>query len=250
MLSALIGRVRVPDPIAARALSGRGNGRLPYSWNPRYPARVGVLPRDGDNADVRWFEIEPCYVFHPLNAYDADDGTAVVLDVVRHPKMFDTELRGPAEGIPTLDRWTVDMSAGKVRQERLDDRPQEFPRINEQLVGKPHRYGYSAGLGIGCHADNDTVFKHDLRRGTSATRSFGKGTDVGEFVFEARPGATAEDDGILMGLVYDAADDRSDLVMLDGASMETVAAVHLPTRVPAGFHGNWIPTDQGARKPR
>ena len=28
-------------------------------------------------ADIRWFEVDPCYVFHPLNAYDAADGTVV-----------------------------------------------------------------------------------------------------------------------------------------------------------------------------
>ncbi len=91
VLSALIGRVRIPDPISARQPRGETTDRrFPYSWNPRYPARVGVMPREGGNADVRWFDVEPCYVFHPMNAYD--DGDTIVLDVVRHPKMFDTSL--------------------------------------------------------------------------------------------------------------------------------------------------------------
>ncbi len=51
----------------------------------------------------------------------------------------------------------------------------------------------------------------------------------------------AEDDGVLMGFVYDKASDRSDLALLDAATLETVARIHLPTRVPAGFHGNWVP---------
>ena len=42
---------------------------LPYVWNPGHQARVGLLPRDGSGA-VRWIEIEPCWVFHCLNAYD------------------------------------------------------------------------------------------------------------------------------------------------------------------------------------
>ena len=41
-----------------------------------------------------------------------------------------------------------------------------------------------------------------------------------------------------------AATDTSDLVLLDAGSLETVAEVHLPVRVPHGFHGNWIPTGQ------
>ena len=99
--------------------------RFPYSWNPNYPARVGVMPRDGGNADVRWFDVEPCFVFHPMNAYD--EGDTIVLDVVRHPKMFDTDRLGPNEGPPTLDRWTVDLADGKVRESRFDDRARSSP---------------------------------------------------------------------------------------------------------------------------
>ena len=46
-----------------------------------------------------------------------------------------------------------------------------------------------------------------------------------------------------MGFVYDRSTDRSDLVLLDGQTMETIATVHLPARVPHGFHGNWVPTE-------
>lgn len=45
-----------------------------------------------------------------------------------------------------------------------------------------------------------------------------------------------------MGFVYNRATDRSDLVLLDGQTLETVATVHLPARVPHGFHGNWVPS--------
>lgn len=109
MLSALIGRVRIPEPIAARMPAAKASDRrIPYSWNPKYPARVGVMPRDGGDADVRWFDVEPCYVFHPMNAYE--EGDTIVLDVVRNPKMFDRDRTGPNEGPPTLDRWTVELA--------------------------------------------------------------------------------------------------------------------------------------------
>jgi carotenoid cleavage oxygenase len=45
-----------------------------------------------------------------------------------------------------------------------------------------------------------------------------------------------------MGFLYDASTDRSDLTILDAANLETIAAIHLPDRVPYGFHGNWAPT--------
>ncbi|MCG7597108.1 carotenoid oxygenase family protein [Mycobacterium sp. C3-094] len=237
MLSALIGRVRIPDPIAARMPAApSADRRFPYSWNPRYPARIGVMPRDGGNADVRWFDVEPCYVFHPMNAYDSGD--TIVLDVIRHPKMFDTDHLGPAEGPPTLERWTVDLADGKVRESRIDDRPQEFPRVDERLVGKRHRYGYAAGFTAG---GDETLFKHDLVGHNSAARSFGPGKAVGEFVFEPTAADADEDDGVLMGYVYDRATDSSELMILDAQTLDDVAAVKLPHRVPAGFHGNWVP---------
>ena len=127
------------------------------------------MPRDGDNSDVRWFDVEPCYVFHPMNAYDGDssEGDTIVLDVVRHPKMFDTEHLGPNEGPPTLDRWTVDLADGKVRESRIDDRGQEFPRVDERLVGKRHRYGYAPTVGEGT-SGNDVLLKHDFVGGNTA----------------------------------------------------------------------------------
>ena len=102
-------RVRRPrrTPPVAPTSSRRSGGDtqpFPYRWDPSYPARVGVMPREGEADDVRWFDVEPCYVFHPLNAYD--DGDRIVIDVVRHPKMFDAEPLGPERG--RRRRWTVD----------------------------------------------------------------------------------------------------------------------------------------------
>ncbi|WP_410671865.1 carotenoid oxygenase family protein [Amycolatopsis sp. cmx-4-68] len=240
VVSAMVGKVRVPDPVTAMMARKLGaNGGLPYRWDPKYPARIGVMPREGGNGDVRWFEVEPCYVFHPLNAYD--DGDSIVLDVVRHPKMFDRELHGPDEGGPTLDRWTVDLAAGKVLEERLDDRGQEFPRVDERLVGRPHRYGYAMSTDGGANPGG-SLFKHDLRTGSREERAFGAGRQPGEFVFVPCHEDAAEDDGVLMGFVFDPATQRSDLTLLDAETLETVAEIHLPDRVPHGFHGNWVET--------
>ena len=243
----LIGRVRMPGPIEARVNSEtRRPTSMPFSWDPRYPARIGVMPRDGGNADVRWFDIDPCYVFHPLNAYSEDrDGQEVlVLDVIRHAKMFDRDRRGPGEGNATLNRWEISLATGAVHTECLDDREQEFPRINETLTGARHRYGYTVGVGGGFASARDmtsAVYKHDYATGAAATAPLPADLWIGEMVFVPNPGATAEDDGILMGLGVDRGSDRGQLRILDAATLETVGAVHLPQRVPMGFHGNWCP---------
>ncbi|MCU1647811.1 MAG: carotenoid oxygenase [Nocardia sp.] len=237
LLSALIGRVPIPSPPPRQPTPPRDR-RLPYGWNPKHPARIGVLPRTGSGSSVRWFDIEPCYVFHPMNAYE--DGDTIVLDVVRYPKMFDTNRFGPDDGAPTLDRWEVDLLAGKVRQSRFDDRAQEFPRIDERRIGKQHRYGYVPAVGPGVSGDS-MLYKHDLAKGTTTARSFGTGKSLAEFVFEPSTPDAAEDEGVLMGFVYDAPTDTSELAILDAETLETVASIKLPHRVPAGFHGNWVP---------
>lgn len=103
--------------------SGRG---LTYRWVPEGGARVGVVPRTGTATGVRWVGIEPAFVLHVLNCYD--DGDAVVMDVVRYDRAFDT---GPGEAIasclPALARWTIDPSAGRVTERRLDDVPVNSP---------------------------------------------------------------------------------------------------------------------------
>ena len=219
------------------AMSGAG---FPYRWDPDYRARVGLLDRDGGADDVRWFEVEPCYVFHPMNAYD--DGDRVVLDVVRHGKMFDTHRLGPDEGPPTLERWTVDVTGDKVVEERLDDRGQEFPRVDERVVGRRHRYGY-AGAFLG----NETALvKHDLDRRTSEVRLLASAGGASEAVFVPSGPEAGEDDGWVLAVVYDPDRDTSDLLVLNAGDFtgEPQAIVHLPQRVPFGFHGNWVP-DEG-----
>jgi carotenoid cleavage dioxygenase len=218
--------------------------RFPYHWDDGYGSRVGVMPRNGTGADVRWFDVDPCYVFHPMNAYD--DGDRIVLDVVRHPRMFDTVRNGPDDGVPTLCRWTVDLGAAKVIEEQLDDHPQEFPRVDERRVSLRHRYGYAA-------TTEDDVFdgaegrsgliKHDLERGTTEVHEFASRSGAAEGVFVPAAPDAGEDDGYVVAIVYEPDRDASELVVLAAQDFagEPVARVQLPQRVPFGFHGNWVP---------
>ena len=52
----------------------RASRDMPYRWDDNYGARLGVMRRDDPFGEVRWFEIDPCYVFHVANAYDSGDG--------------------------------------------------------------------------------------------------------------------------------------------------------------------------------
>ena len=215
-------------------------GGMPIRWSDDYGARLGVMPRNGTNADVVWYEIDPCYVFHPMNSYE--DSEKIVLDVARFPKLaFGPDDEGGEPAV--LHRWIIDREAGKVIDQPLDDRPAEFPRVADRVIGLEHRYGYMMATGGDMESFGQEVLKYDLRSGKSWAYHFGPGQNIGEAVFAASPASgAAEDDGWVMSFLYDAARDKSDLVILDATNIEKgpVAQVHLPFRVPNGFHGSWI----------
>ncbi|MBO0882591.1 MAG: carotenoid oxygenase family protein, partial [Mycobacterium sp.] len=100
-----------------RALAREDERDIPYRWDDNYGARLGVLRRDDPHGPVRWFDIDPCYVFHVANAYDVASSTSragvncreksIVLDVVRYPEFW----RDSSEfGIDaTLWRWKINL---------------------------------------------------------------------------------------------------------------------------------------------
>ena len=217
---------------------------FPYQWNPAHQARVGLLPREGKGSDIIWCAVEPCYVFHPCNGFETDDGK-VVLDVCAHNRMFDEGAQGPDSQSVPFERWTIDPVARVVERRVVDPQGQEFPRPNEARMGKPYRYAYAMALPDGFDAgspEQSRLFKHDLETGGRLVHEFGVGHIPGEFIFVPRVGASAEDDGWLMGYVLNKDADTTDFVILDAARFEAepVAVVHLPHRIPPGFHGNWV----------
>ena len=219
--------------------------RFPYAWNEAHPARVGLLPREGRGDEIVWVPVEPCYVFHPANAYETADGK-VIVDVVAHETMFASSKRGPDSEKSRMERWTIDPAAGTTVRSVIHDHAQEFPRYDERLTTRPYRYITSVAIPEGEDAEwqlaDTRLFRHDLAEGTTAIHDFGPGRHPGEFVFVPRRETGAEDDGWLIGLVVDMNDETTDLVILnaDDFTGSPQAVVHLPHRVPPGFHGNWL----------
>ena len=140
----------------------------------------------------------------------------MVVDVARHPTMFKRSNIGPNDGgAPMLERWTIDLSAGKVREERIDERGQEFPRVNETLLGSRLRLRRWVCPTWPAPSTAQTTSSDDFAAGMYQEHDFGRGRTPGEFVFVPSEAATSEDDGWLMGYVYDASVGRSDFVILD-----------------------------------
>ena len=216
---------------------------IPYRWMPAAGARIGVMPRTGE-AGVRWIGIDPVYVFHILNCFD--DGDRVVVDVVRYDKVFDT---APGEVIsldtPVLARWTIDLASGRVTEQQLDDTPVEFPRVDDAVAGRGYRYGYCTRVDE--RADQPAylgLVKYDLARDESIRFDPGEHISPGEPVFVKAADGRGEDEGWILSVAYDAVRDASDLIILDATSFggPPVATVHLPARIPFGFHGSWVPS--------
>jgi carotenoid cleavage dioxygenase len=221
------------------ALTQPSERDLPYRWNDDYGARLGVLRRDDPYGPVRWFDIDPCFVFHIANAYDMKlaGGNSIVLDVVRYPEMW----RGSSDfGVDAaLWRWTINLDTGLVQQSQVDDRGVEFPRIDDRLAGTAARYSVAVGSGA--------LVRYDLQRDTATEHRFGGGgrgapSAPGEAVFAPATGESDESAGWYLTYVYDALTDDSDLVIIDASDFDgdAVARIRLPRRVPHGFHGNWI----------
>lgn len=218
-------------------------------FEPERPSRFGILPRHSDNSSIRWFETPACYVFHTLNAYEEGDEVVLVACRMNSTKvlMSEEQTLGETEGdIGCLYRWRFNLSTGTVQEEALDDRFSDFPRVNEQLLGRPTRYGYAAKFAPSPMPLIDGLIKYDFSNGSSQTQEFGAGCYGGEAVFVPRPGATAEDDGWLITFVYDTGEDTSELVVVNAQDVtaQPVARVLIPQRVPYGFHGAWVPQEQ------
>ena len=212
------------------------------------PSRFGILPRWGDNSNIRWFESPACYVFHTLNAYEEGDEVVLIACRMNSTTVLMTEdtQPDPDGNIPRLHQWRFNLKTGTVREQMLDDVAAEFPRINEQLLGQKNRYGYIAKSAKSSVPLFDGIIKYDLDTGKSQTHEFGKGRYGGEPVFAPRPSATQEDDGWLVTFVHDTAEDTSELVVVNAQDITSkpVARVIIPQRVPYGFHGTWISESQ------
>jgi len=225
-------------PVVFRLDIARNSPRdLPYRWSDDYGARLGVLRRDEPYGPIRWFDIDPCYVFHVLNAFDktTDDHKLIVLQAARYPELWRDD------GAPGFDAvmwsWTINLTRSTVTEQQIDERAVEFPRIDDRLVGMPARYGVTVGAG--------KLVRYDLERGTAEEHSFGTAAEPGgpgEAVFAPADTDAGELSGWYLSYVYDPVRDGSDLVIIEASDFhrKPVARVQLPRRVPYGFHGNWI----------
>ena len=217
-----------------------------YAWEPEKPSYVGLMKRGDDASAIRWFTTKPGYVFHPMNA--REEGDRIIAEVC----LYDAAPLFPlADGQPgsrsgaRLTRWEFDLTGAtdQVKETAIDDLDSEFPRLDERFTGLAYRHGYYTADTTGAKSVKMNAIAHiDLATGVRKVCNFEPGDQVSEPVFAPRSATAAEGDGWLTTVVWRAADNRSDLVVLDASNIDRgpVAIAKVPRRVPFGFHGNWV----------
>ncbi|WP_162958391.1 carotenoid oxygenase family protein [Nocardia yunnanensis] len=223
------------------------------AWDPDRATKLGVMPRRGDAAQVRWFETEPRQMMHEANVWEQDgrivadvaaaEGTALFPDI--HGRR-----RSHRETRQSLRRWTIDPGAATdvVREEILNDRDIQFPRPDDRRMTRRtgHAFANSNLRSVDGRADGmDSVLRVDTRTGAEDLYHFGDGAAAGELIFAPRVGGVDELDGYALTLVHHAGAAETELVVFDARELAAgpLARVIVPFAIPSGFHCNYYSVD-------
>ncbi|MEI6701384.1 MAG: carotenoid oxygenase family protein, partial [Actinomycetota bacterium] len=218
----------------------------PFAFDDQLQARVGVLGRGEPGTRIRWYEIEPCYVFHVANAFD--DGDDMIADVVVYNRTFDLGFGGLlGSDLPRLERWRFPADGKRVIRTPIDDRALEFPVIDRQVAGSSYNHMYGALFARRDGLDRFPGYvKYNANTGESSRIELPDHLQGNEPLFVRAEDGKADDEGWLVCVEYDRSRDASDLVIYDAHSMtnKPEARVHLPVRIPFGFHGTFVTREQ------
>ncbi|HMS88936.1 MAG TPA: carotenoid oxygenase family protein [Acidimicrobiales bacterium] len=215
---------------------------VPFHWDETGPCKVGVMPLDGSGDQIRWVDIDPCYVFHGLNAHR--EGDDVVVQGSKLPEAFGR--RGDLVP-PQLTEWRIGTGGTDltIRESQLYDREMDLPTHDRRFTGRPTRHGWLAttfgpeseyGFELGGLAHVD------LDKGTEDVWDPGANLRAGEGFFVPAGETAPEGEGWVLTYIWDRTTDTSSLAIFDAQAVAEgpVAQVHLGVRVPFGFHGWWV----------
>jgi len=225
------------------------------SWQPDLGIRIALVPRSGDGP-VTFAELDPFWVWHFANAYE--DGGRVVADfpswselsMAAGDRRAASGQRAPVRG--QFSRVSIDPARGAATITQVGEQASEFPRIDDRLTGRRHRY-LTVGAASGQHdlarGEHDRLMRWDMSTGQS--QAWDTDASIGEVIFVPRDGAAAELDGYYMTLARSVPDDRSWLYIWDAADFPCppVAKVAISATVPNGLHASTGPGSPAARPP-
>ncbi|KAF4394391.1 carotenoid 9,10(9',10')-cleavage dioxygenase 1-like isoform X1 [Cannabis sativa] len=232
-------------------------------------ARIGVMPRYGNSDSIIWFDVEPNCTFHLFNCFeDGEDEVVVwgcrtlesVIATGSNKENFDTSI---SDGL-LYDRpyeWRLNLRTKQVKERNLTSNTEfsmDFPTINPNFYGVRNRFGYAQVVDSPASfaADNNAKFgglaklhfepENDSRFSSTKVeyKMFEKNTFGSGATFIPKIGSDEEDDGWIITFVHNEDTDISQALVIDTKkfSGDPVAKITLPSRVPYGFHGAFIPS--------
>jgi carotenoid cleavage dioxygenase-like enzyme len=230
-----------------------------FGFDTTLPVYLGVLPRDGEASDIRWFKTGNLFASHVMNAFS--EGTRIHFDIPVaknncfpffpdvHGKPFD-----PIAARPYLTRWTVDLASNSdafTKSEQLSDMIDEFPRIDDRYAGQPYRHGWMLVMdpdmpfnGVSARASGfrmNRLGHIDVASGKQTSWWAGPDSIIQEPCFIPRAANSLEGDGYVVALVDNLITNYSDLAVFDAQRIDEgpIARAKLPMRLRSGLHGNW-----------
>lgn len=226
-----------------------GEHQSPFYFDDNYKMRFGVIKRDHNDGDeIQWFTTDlPGHIWHTINGWEEtreDGGTDIVLYApVFRSYPADIPIHTPAEPHAQMHVFRLNLDTGKVTEQRqLLDHFYERPSYNTQYLGQRTQYAYLLDEQGSGGIMGKGVMKYDLIN-EQEIKYFDYGDHLGgEALFIPKDNAVAEDDGYLVDLLM--SEQGAYLVIIDASSMEELAKLHLPQRVPYGVHSCWLNQQQ------
>ncbi|XP_057812299.1 9-cis-epoxycarotenoid dioxygenase NCED1, chloroplastic-like [Salvia miltiorrhiza] len=237
--------VIIPDQQLVFKLSEMIRGGSPVVYDKNKIARFGVLSKYAEDASsIKWVQVPDCFCFHLWNAWEesATDEIVVIGSCITPPDSVFNECDQGLKSV--LSEIRLNLKTGKSTRRPIisgdDQLNLEAGMVNRNKLGRKTRYAY---LAIAEPWPKVSGFaKVDLLTGEVKKFIYGNYKYGGEPLF--LPSSEAEDDGYILAFVHDEADWKSELQIVNAATMELEASVQLPSRVPYGFHGTFICTNE------
>ncbi len=221
--------------------------QAPFLWQPDQGTTIILVDRHDSNKEPIYLKTDAFWLWHFMNGFEKDE--KIIIDFVYYPAFnLESSWQAALSNPSNLQRMTIDLKNNQIVSEKLDEHFVDFPIINSQKIGQSYRFGYTT------HIDTDIISKkrrhnyfpaliqYDVVKNSHKIHQFKPGCYGGEAAFVPQPNGQSELDGYVVTFVYNENTNTSDFVIIDPRNFESepLATVHLPVRVPSGFHGNWI----------
>ncbi|KAL6991476.1 9-cis-epoxycarotenoid dioxygenase nced2, chloroplastic [Sarracenia purpurea var. burkii] len=242
--------VVIPDQQVVFRLQEMIRGGSPVIYDDRKKSRFGILSRNARNADdIIWVETPETFCFHLWNAWEEQDSDEVVVigSCMTPPDSIFNECDENLKSVLTEIR--LSLKTGKSTRRPIiqaSDSEQvnlEAGTVNRNKLGRKIKYAY---LAIAEPWPKVSGFaKVDLSTGKVQKFIYGERRYGGEPYFVPRdPYSEREDDGYILVFVHDEKTWKSELKIINAMDLQLEASVKLPSRVPYGFHGTFISSEE------